>query len=175
MADKIISSPNTELLQDELLYDVIHVIENKYPISPAFIHTLSTLVEAAVLHETNYYNVGWDALQDGQGLDNIVHKSEFVQRLVAEGVLSRFPTKKTVERRLSELEAGYNYLRFLADQFWTTASFSSTDITQQKHHLSRIATLLTDFPGVLRTKGLTDAYDLPVEGDAKRLFELGSP
>ena len=54
MTDKI-DFFNKALFYDETLLCICDVVENGMPIGPGFLHALSTLIEAAVIHETIFY------------------------------------------------------------------------------------------------------------------------
>jgi hypothetical protein len=167
---------NGSLLQDEVLYDVIQVVEGDYPIGPVFLHALSTLVEASVLHETNFFNSGWDQAEEGpQGIDGMVWESPFVRQLVTGGALSRLPKSELVDRYFEEIEAPYDMTEFMMNHRWQSGSFSFSDIDRQREHLYRVATILTDFPGVFQTIDLTAGENAVVEEDAARLLAIGMP
>ena len=109
---------NTAIVYDELLMDIVSVLEYGWPAGPTFFHSLGSLIEAAVIHETVFFDpINYFGRPDLSG-DDITSKllaSEFIQELLKEKALVPFPNWNDVEPYLASIGNDYQAGEFLAD------------------------------------------------------------
>jgi hypothetical protein len=165
---------NASLLQDEMLMQVVQVLEGDYPLGPSFMQALGSVVEAAVLHEANYFDISARFQQQGvDGLQSRVRGSDFVTELMAGAAVQPFPPAETVDLVLGQIGADEDMLGFIADINWTGGGAAFTDISFETRHCEVLATMLDRHPVLFRQLDLTDDDDMPTVPNAGALIDDG--
>lgn len=126
---------NNALLQDEMLMQVVQVLEGGYPLGPSFMHGLGSVIEAAVLHERNYFDVNASfGDPNSPGLQTALRTSTFLQQLHTAGALRTFPPPDEVDAVLEQVGADEDMLGFVAEFNWTGGGAAFTDIDFETRH-----------------------------------------
>lgn len=176
MQSSPISSPNSSLIQDDLLMQMIQPLDMGYPIGPSFLHSLSTIVEAATLHDFNYFDPLVELTEvDGDGLQGYVRHSDLTKQLISGGAIHPFPPRTDVDLYLKHRGADYEMIDLCTDVNWTPEGTSFTNVESEVTYIRSMAQLLEGYGGIFRSKTLLDYDDLATIPDAQRLLEIGVP
>jgi|GEM_PF-5338123 len=143
---------NKALIHDEVLLNIVLVIEYDFPVGPSFVYALSSLVEAAVIHNAIYFDpmhqtVREDSASSGT-VANVLNSSSFVKHLLSENILTLFPDESDVTQFLKTTESDYQFVKFLADYYHGIASFAFSDPDFEIKDLTNLTDLLDKAPGV---------------------------
>jgi hypothetical protein len=149
---------NTAIVYDELLMDIVSVLEYGWPAGPMFFHSLGSLIEAVVIHETVYFDpINYFGRRDLRG-DDITSKllaSEFIQELLKAKALVPFPNWDNVEPYLAGIANDYQAGEFLADNIWDLSTFSVAEPGREKNELE-IHLDLSNIPNVFSGEYLVE-------------------
>jgi hypothetical protein len=118
--DLLVDATNSALIYPEMFLDVWRVLEDGYPVGPSFVNSLSTLVEAVVIHDRLFLQSNFDRKVDSPWRS--FEASNLARMLRREGILVE-PSDDELERWLSGADGDYNYVDFLTDSSWTPVGF----------------------------------------------------
>lgn len=149
--EKVIDFSNSVLLQDEILYNVVDVIENGAPIGPAFAVSLATLIESVVFSERTYFDVFRcvsDADEPSMSVRPRLGQSDLIGWLQKEDLLTAFPLSRQIDRQLARAGIKYDTTDF-ANGFLQTPKTFYMEAAEESVPYAVGITLLKDKIGQL--------------------------
>lgn len=163
---------NTAIVYDETLMDIVSVLDYGWPAGPTFFHSFGSLIEAAVIHETVYFdptNYSGRCDLSGDDLTSKLLASEFIQELLRAKALVPFPAWDDVEAYLTGIGRNYQAGEFLADSLWDLSTFSVAEPGGEKNELE-IHLDLSNIPNVFSGEYLVEGRGELVRLEDPSLF-----
>jgi hypothetical protein len=158
-------SQNSALIYPEVLFDVIRVLEDKYPVGPSFVNSLSTLIEAVVIHDRIFLHSNYDLSANSPW--QTFHATELAATLKREGILVE-PTGDEFEEWLSSVGCDQDeYIKFLTNDAWIPTGFLADRPEDEEMNYRAFADIATYAPEVF-------SKDTLVEGPNDTVINLSA-
>jgi hypothetical protein len=114
---------NSAIVTEDVIFEVLRVLERGYPVGPSFVESLSSLVEAVVIHDKVYRKSFEELVDKSKDEANPQHwysSSPLIKMLTKELLLEQ--TNAFEIEAILDAKQSYNYTDFLTDWAWSPSS-----------------------------------------------------
>jgi hypothetical protein len=149
-----VHTPNCALLYEEVLLDICLVTDGGMPAGPAFLYSLASLIEAAIIHEITFVDAR--SFEAPSGVWAMVRDSELVQGLMRNGILRPLPAPEAIDADLESRGIDYSYWDFVSDAVFELRTFSVANPREELSRYRELASVLRTTPQVFTDDDLID-------------------